>query len=137
MSQSKEYKRDWHKRKMASDPEYREKIRKQRLDTYHRTKTPESIRDRNLRKRFGLTSEQYEQRFQDQRGLCAICKRPEHRTDKHGEVMKLSVDHDHQTETLRDLLCGDCNIAIGLMCDDVLRLREAIEYINRHRSPLG
>lgn len=119
-----------------------EKDRQLKQD-YYRRKHPEvkrhnregeSLRARNLRKRFGISLEQYEAMFRSQNGLCAICKHPERRKGKDGNVLPLCVDHDHETQRIRQLLCGDCNTAIGLMKDDVLRLNAASEYILRHRS---
>jgi hypothetical protein len=93
-----------------------------------------SCRERNLWKRFGMTLLEYENLFQAQRGLCAICLCPERRMGKDAKPLPLSVDHDHETDAIRQLLCGDCNVALGLMKDDVLRLRAAVEYLIRHRE---
>lgn len=55
---------------------------------------------------------------------CAICLR------KDGEdVRRLAVDHCHETERLRGLLCGRCNAGIGLLGENPEVLRRAIEYL--------
>lgn len=66
-----------------------------------------------------------------QKGLCAICHRPEiaKSTSKRGGVKKLAVDHCHEEGHVRGLLCVRCNAGIGYFDDDVKRLQAAIDYI--------
>lgn len=64
------------------------------------------IRDRNLRKQYGITLEQYQEMRDVQNGLCAICSLPE------VDGSDLSVDHDHETGQVRKLLCRSCNLMI-------------------------
>lgn len=84
-------------------------------------------RDRiNLKRRLkkhGLTPEEYAAKLAAQDGKCAICKKER----------PLDIDHDHETEQRRDLLCGPCNRGIGFMEDDVVILQAAIDYLNRWR----
>ena len=78
-----------------------------------------------LRKTYGLTVEQYMAMAEAQGHVCKICGKPE--TDKYGA---LHVDHDHQTSTVRGLLCGQCNTALGKFRDDPALLRAAIAYLD-------
>jgi len=55
-----------------------------------------------LKRRYGITPEQYEMMLERQGGGCAICHRP----PKH---RRLDVDHDHATKVVRGLLCFTCN----------------------------
>ncbi len=80
------------------------------------------------------TNDKYEEMFESQHGLCAICHLPERRIGRDGKLKQLCVDHDHKTDFLRQLLCADCNIALGLMQDDVLRMNSAVAYLLKHRS---
>jgi hypothetical protein len=73
---------------------------------------------------YGITRQEYEKRFQAQGGLCKICGKP--------SVERLSVDHDHATGAIRDLLCGGCNRAIGFALDSPRILRLAADYLERH-----
>lgn len=58
-------------------------------------------------------------------GVCAICKRPE-------TINKsLAVDHCHLTNTIRGLLCTNCNIALGKMGDSIEILKSAIAYLEK------
>lgn len=80
-------------------------------------------RNQNL-KRYGLDHEAFEQMLALQGGVCAICKSPEP-----GGKGKFHVDHCHSTDRVRGLLCNGCNIALGHMHDDPVRLREAALYL--------
>lgn len=72
-----------------------------------------------------VTDEQYDALLVLQEGLCAICRKapPERR--------RLAVDHDHQTGTVRGLLCSRCNLGLGYFKDDPDHLRAATAYLER------
>jgi Recombination endonuclease VII len=76
-----------------------------------------------MRKKYGITLEQYQAMLEKQNGVCAVGG--EH--CKSGRA--LSVDHDHTTGKLRGLLCGNCNRGIGYLQDDPELIRAALEYI--------
>lgn len=83
--------------------------------------------DRNylLKKRYGITLQAYNAMLTAQGGGCAICgARPE--TVHHGT---LPVDHCHATGKTRGLLCDNCNRALGLLKDDVERVRKMAAYL--------
>lgn len=81
-------------------------------------------------KPYGLTLQDYENLYVAQGGLCAICSRPE--TKKlAGKLLRLCVDHNHTTGKVRGLLCSRCNVAIGLLNDDLLMLQAATEYLRK------
>jgi len=102
----------------ATDPEYRAN----RLD--HSAKTG---RKKNLKKKYGLSLEGYAAMLARQSGVCAICLKP--------EVNKpLSVDHDHRTRMLRDLLCGVCNKGLGHYHDDSALMRRGADYLDFWRQ---
>ena len=56
---------------------------------------------------YGITSDNYNQLFQQQKGHCAIC-------GKHQSKLKrrLDIDHNHKTGKVRGLLCNYCNKVI-------------------------
>ncbi len=73
-----------------------------------------------------LTSEQLTKLQQRQNNLCAICRRSALFFNR-----GLSVDHDHITLKVRGLLCPPCNVGLGMFGDSTIRLKEALEYLNR------
>jgi hypothetical protein len=104
----------------ANDPEYRaECIRLSKL------RDKESIRDYRLRKEYGITAQEYDDIAESQGGRCAICGV----TSADNTGRRLAVDHCHDTGLVRGLLCSPCNMAIGLLGDDPIRLSNAIAYL--------
>lgn len=84
---------------------------------------PELARAGNLRRKYGLTPDQYDALSRHQGGACAICGR----VPKPGQV-RLNVDHDHKTGLVRGLLCGNCNQrVVGNLT--VERMRAALAYL--------
>ena len=90
-------------------------------------------RDRDFRRNYGIDFAQYQEMLLAQKGVCAICEKPETKIEN-GTIRLLSVDHDHTTNAVRGLLCANCNMAIGYACDDVTILHKAIDYLNSHKS---
>lgn len=75
-----------------------------------------------LKRRYGITLEQYDKMFEEQNGNCAICGLPE-------LMRRLSVDHNHKTGEVRALLCHQCNLMIGHAHENPTVLKEAAEYL--------
>lgn len=78
----------------------------------------------HARRRYGLSKEELRKLREDHRDVCAIC-------GGSGGKKGLCIDHDHRTGEIRGLLCGNCNIAIGLMRDSPSALRKAALYLER------
>jgi len=88
----------------------------------------------HIRTKYGMTQQEYDSLVEAQGNLCEICQRPETSiTKKTGVVHPLSVDHDHETNAVRGLLCGACNRMLGCAGDDITVLRSAIEYLTRNQ----
>lgn len=85
-----------------------------------------SSRRSHLKRKFGLTVEQYDEMLAAQGGVCAICGRPPR------EDIALHVDHDHETGRVRGLTCFGCNNGLGDFGDDPQLLERASAYLDRH-----
>jgi hypothetical protein len=101
-----------------------------RLNAYHRERRsrPEvkaADRAGYLKRKYGITIEQYDEMLKAQGGVCAICRkaRPEGRT--------LHVDHDHETGEVRGLLCFRCNNALGDFEEEYELFQKAADYLDR------
>ena len=93
-------------------------------------------RDRHLWVKYGWSEEQYVAREAELGGLCASCRRPETSSDPRSvhKVRRLSVDHNHVTKQVRDLLCDSCNRALGFLKEDPQRIRALADYIEHHNG---
>ena len=104
----------------ASDPAYRE---------FRKAK--------ERARKYGLTPERLAAMLEEQGGRCAIC-----RAADPGGRGSWHIDHDHSCcpggrscgKCVRSLLCSQCNVGLGSFRDDVGRLRQAIDYLERHRG---
>jgi hypothetical protein len=83
--------------------------------------------------RFGLTDKDFRRMLAEQGGVCALCRRPERQEFK-GKLKQLCVDHCHDSDQPRDLLCTSCNATLGLVDDDPWLLRSMADYIERWRA---
>jgi len=82
-------------------------------------------------KKYGITHSEFLRMVAEQKGRCAICDRT---TQQVGQVRALSVDHDHCTNKVRQLLCHECNSGLGMLQDNPDLLRKAATYIEAHRK---
>ena len=68
-------------------------------------------RARQYRVMYGISVDDYDRMFLEQRGRCRICG-----SDKPGKHKRhFSVDHDHANGRVRGLLCVRCNVGLGWM----------------------
>jgi hypothetical protein len=95
----REIKRNWHKR----NPEL---VRLQSV--------------RNFARRLGYDPKVLEDWYKSHNGKCDICG------VKSGS---LHIDHCHQTNEIRGLLCGSCNLALGHFKSNPRLLRKAAKYL--------
>ena len=59
-----------------------------------RKANPDYVKNSELRKKYGITLDDYNRMLDAQKGVCAICGNPETRIDKHvDKVSSLAVDH--------------------------------------------
>jgi len=101
------------------------------VNAYHQSRRakPEVKRaDRSayLKRKYGITIEQYDELLASQGGGCAICGL-EPRLD-----ISLHLDHDHESGQLRGILCFRCNNALGDFDDDMSLLRTAVRYLESY-----
>jgi hypothetical protein len=85
---------------------------------------PEVVDARRLKKRYGMSMDQYRALFKHQGDSCALCKR--HKTVND---LGLHVDHNHDNQRVRGLLCPSCNQALGLLQDNPELCKLAAGYL--------
>jgi Recombination endonuclease VII len=76
-------------------------------------------------RRYGIGARQVVDLVRRQGGVCAICgkQKPEH------------VDHDHKTNSVRGVLCFNCNGGLGQFRDQPELLLRALEYLEAAETP--
>jgi len=84
-----------------------------------------------LKFKFCLSVEEYQDILTKQDGKCAICHQDETFVTRWGTVASLAVDHCHETDKVRGLLCRRCNQAIGKFNDDPDLLQKAVDYLKK------
>lgn len=67
-----------------------------------------------------------------QGNVCAICGQSETKL-QHGKVQRLSMDHDHETNEVRELLCFTCNLQLGYI-EDLEFVEKAMKYLLKHKG---
>jgi hypothetical protein len=108
---SKNSLKKYHK---LSPEEKRKKASKNSCNNY------EYRKQYRLKKRYGLTTEEFSAMVLSQNNKCKICG---------VEMSSPQVDHNHLTGEVRSLLCRPCNTSLGLLKEDPQILRNMISYI--------
>lgn len=116
------------RRYRAVDPErFRAAIRKsneRRLTRLGREVVAKEQWASHLRRSFGMTELEYNERLERQSGGCAICG------GGRDQKYRLSVDHSHNTAKIRGLLCVSCNTKI-MVLDTWPWKDRAMEYLRQ------
>lgn len=104
-----------------SDPERARKDNEKRREN----RNPLMHRDTMLRNNYGMSLDDYYQKYVSQDGKCAICGEKKPSSGRDG----LAVDHCHTKGHVRGLLCIHCNHGLGKFKDNPDLLQKAIEYL--------
>ena len=72
--------------------------------------------------RRGITPEQLVDCYERQERCCAICK-------DEISLIDSAIDHNHDTEEFRGVLCRQCNRALGMFRDSTKILLSAVDYL--------
>lgn len=102
-------------------------LKKQRIRSReYKKNNPNQEKFRQIKNKYNLTPDQFNELKTKQEGLCAICRKP----NESGR--ELTVDHDHKTKKVRELLCVKCNFILGNCDDNIEILQKLINYIIKH-----
>jgi hypothetical protein len=89
------------------------------------------INAQHLWKTYQLSTDRFDQIFDEQDRRCGCCQ-----TMDPGEG-SWNVDHDHQTDKIRGILCSSCNQGIGFLGDNLEGLHRAVAYLKAHQARGG
>jgi hypothetical protein len=134
-------KRYWknHKTILEKNRKYRqdnkEKLQKSRIKWLNKNynKYIKTQRKQRLKRLYNLTVFDYNKMLEAQNGVCAICLQKEKRINpKTNKVQRLSVDHNHKTGKIRNLLCYKCNKDVDRVEIDYNRFINIFKYLDKH-----
>ncbi len=74
-----------------------------------------------MRRKFNLSEAEYQQLMKHNN--CQVCGRD--------ITNKKCIDHCHNKEKIRGVLCNNCNTALGLVGDNVQILSKLIQYLEQ------
>lgn len=101
----------------------------------YRKKNPHIFKNIELKKRFGITLDEYLRMYEHQNGRCAICDIEGSPVSEKFDVARtLVVYHCHGSNKVRKLLCSKCNRGLGCFNDDVHALKKAVQYLEHHQN---
>lgn len=99
---------------------------KRRAERREYERKPERKRvawEKRLKREWGLEPEDLARMYESQDGRCAGCH----------VILKLDkwtmIDHCHESDRIRGLLCSDCNIALGHLRDNIRTMHRLINYL--------
>lgn len=101
---------------------------------------------RDFMKRYKINLYRYNEIYKDQDGCCSICKKSffrliDKKTDNLHHTECLFVDHCHELNIVRGLLCNKCNIILGkydhkmnnIIFNKNKNLNEFMNYLIKHK----
>lgn len=134
MSCCKDCKRAEKAARKAKDPERFAQLNREGQRRWYQRKGKRHLQSYNgrltkrghrLKRKYGISNDDYFFMRDLQECKCAICGTPE--PEIHDDW--LVVDHDHKTGAVRGLLCSKCNTSLGGFQDDPAILEAAINYL--------
>jgi len=87
-------------------------------------KTKDLRKFSRMKSLYGLSFDEYMGMMDAQSGKCAICG------TKLAGIRGINIDHCHETNKIRGLLCKNCNLGLGFFKDEINLLQKAIRYIS-------
>jgi len=84
-------------------------------------------KDAELKRRHGINNKIYNQLLKKQKGKCALCGTK----DTGSKNNFFDVDHNHQTNKIRGLLCTVCNTAVGKIEKRKISIIRLTKYLKR------
>ena len=112
--------RERQQRLRKADPSY-----SSRRSKAWRAKNPGVDRKYSLKKRYGMSLEDFDVMLEAQGFRCSLCGFTL-------EAKTSCVDHDHESGTVRAILCRPCNTGLGHFKDSSETLLAAAAYLQRH-----
>lgn len=142
------YKEKMRERSNKWHQEHQELEKERKKKDYLRNKEKYRIKNKNWRKnlknkekqkiynkkshlkiRFGLSVEEYDTMIKKQNNKCASCGIT---FNENNNSERPCIDHDHKIGKIREILCNNCNLTLGIMSDDAEKLINLVKYLEKH-----
>jgi hypothetical protein len=118
-----EHKKEIAEKTKAYRQKHKEKFRERnRVSNFRNRENNHAWRRMNL---YGLSSEAYYTLLGEQGGACAVCGSDDWLT------RVPHVDHNHITGRARGIVCRKCNLALGMIDDDVNIAKSLVKYLEK------
>ena len=87
-----------------------------------------------LRYKYGIGLPEWEEKRLKQDNKCVLCG-----VEFSYETKSTTpcVDHNHETEQIRELLCDCCNKGLGSFKDNITTLNNAVQYLKKWETQIG
>jgi len=135
MPGSAEYQKEWRLQHKEHLQKYGKEYRQKNLDKVREQSRNSSMKYSSDKKKvnwrkyaYGITKEEYDNLLVASNNKCAICGNEFEPTRRNEPC----IDHDHETQQIRGLLCRYCNIGLGHFKDDPEVLEKAAIYLRRN-----
>ena len=122
----KQYQKQYRKTHLKERAKYEKELYKNN-PTYRKNKR-KLTRKSHLKCEYGLSHEDWLKIWESQDGKCLICGK------KFNKPPDAYVDHNHETNKVRGLLCKHCNWGLGSFKDNPRYLILAAEYLLKEGS---
>lgn len=80
--------------------------------------------DAIIRRQYGISMDDFNKLINIQNSSCAICSKPIEALRR-----RMNIDHCHETNKVRGILCTGCNTGLGHLGDNIDGLKKAIAYL--------
>jgi hypothetical protein len=104
-----------------------DRVREQEKRRYW--KNPEARRLRARADKYGITVEQVRELLSRQN--CDLCG-----NQFKDKSFRCHIDHDHETNEVRGVLCGRCNTTLGMLEESPILLARMLAYLQNHKPSL-
>lgn len=77
-------------------------------------------------RRYGITQKNFDKMLAEQNNMCKICD------NEFKGTKNTHIDHCHDQNKVRGLLCSSCNVSLGQFMDNIEYMYNAIEYLEKY-----
>lgn len=109
-----------------------ENVRKEKQRKVREKLGEDYFRNYKLKKKYGISLEDYNSMLEHQNGKCAICKTDLIVGSYYKNGGNCRVDHNHQTGKVRELVCHECNAVLGFSKENIDILQNTMNYLRKH-----